>query len=323
MVPTTAPLASVLIPTRNRLALLKRALESVYSQDYPNCEILVLDDGSADGTSDYIRSHHPEIRLFRHEESRGQIIGRNLLTREAKGDYLVNLDDDAFFLNADAISNVVARMEAEPELGIINFRVVDPEGHVPFFAEAEYYTSDFWALGYCVRKAALQETGCYREVLKWGFEERDLGLRVLDRGYRLLQFPDATVVHPRFVPGKALPGSPEYRKMAETWLLIGKSRLLYAWLNEPFPWYALSTCNALVKYTIKAAWRGHAGAVLEGFWQAAKDFPQFRATRRPVSSKTMRLYLALGRTRVSEASKIRALYQSPPGFFATLFGLTS
>lgn len=315
------PRASVLIPTRNRLPLLQRALGSVYAQDYPNCEILVLDDASEDGTSEYIRSRHPDIRLFGNEESRGQIIGRNLLSREAKGDYLVNLDDDAWFLNADAISNVVARMEAEPELGIINFRVLDAETHVPFFPEAEYYASCYWALGYCVRKAVLEETGYYRELLKWGFEERDLGLRILDRGYRFLQFPGATVAHPHFVPGKALPGSPEYRDLGQAWLLSAKTRLLHAWLNEPFPWYLLSTANALVKYTAKAAWRGYGGHALRGFWQAAKEFPQFKATRRPVSSQTMRIYLTLARHRVSDASEIRALYQSPPGILAILLGL--
>jgi hypothetical protein len=317
------PIVSVLIPTRNRLPLLQRALRSVYAQDYPNSEILVLDDASEDGTADYIQSHHPDIRLFRNEESRGQIMGRNFLTREAKGDYLINLDDDAYFLNADAISNVVARMEAEPELAIVNFRVLDAETHAPFFPDAEYYTSSFWALGYCVRKAVLEETGYYRELLKWGFEERDLGLRVLDKGYRFLQFPGATVLHPHFVPGRALPGSPEYRDLGQAWLLSAKTRLLHAWLNEPFPWYLLSTANALVKYTTKAARGGYLRHVLRGFYEALKDFPRFKATRRPVSSQTMRIYLTLGRHRVSDASQIRALYESPPGILAILFGLGS
>jgi glycosyltransferase involved in cell wall biosynthesis len=324
MVPISAPLASVLIPTHNRLPLLKPALQSVYSQDYPNCEVLVLDDGSQDGTSDYIRSHHPDIRLFRHEESRGQIIGRNILSREAKGGYLINLDDDAYFLNTDAISNVVARMEAEPELAILNFRVLDAETRAPFFPDAEYYTSIFWALGYCVRKAVLEETGYYREIrTRLIGEEPDLALRVLDKGYRLMQFPHATVVHPRFAPGRMPPGSPGYRDPAQTWLFSTKTRLLHAWLNEPFPWWIFSTANVLVKYTAGAARQGCAGAVIMGFWQAVRDFPQFRATRRPVSSKAMRLYLALARSRVSDASKIRALYKSPPGILVTLFGRAS
>jgi hypothetical protein len=316
------PVVSVLIPTRNRLSLLQRALRSVYAQDYPDSEILVLDDASEDGTADYIRAHHPDIRLFRNEESRGQIIGRNILTREAKGDYLINLDDDAYFLNADAISNAVARMEAEPELAIINFRMLDPEGLVPFFPEAEYYTSCYWALGYCVRKAVLEEAGYYREIrTRLIGEESDLALRVLGRGYRILQFPRATVVHPHFVPGKALPGSREYRDVGQVWLFSAKTRLLHAWLNEPFPWYLLSTANALVRYTAKAAREGYLRHVLRGFYDALRDFPQLKATRRPVSSQTMRIYLTLGRHRVSEASQIRALYESPPGVLAILFGL--
>jgi len=315
---TARSLASVFIPTRNRLPLLQKALRSVYAQDYPNCEILVLDDASEDGTSEYIRSHHPDIRLFRREQNRGLIVSRNLLMREARGDYLISIDDDAYFLNTDAISNVVARMEAEPELGIINFRVLDPEGHVPVFPEAEYYTSVYWGLGHCLRKAVLQETGYYRELLKWGGEERDLSLRALDRGFRLLQFLGATVVHPRFVPGKALPGSPEYRDLAPIWLFTAKARLLHAWLNEPFPWYLMSTAGVLFGYTARAARGGFLRDVLGGFFAAVKDYPQFKATRRPVSSRAMRIYLALGRQRIRDRSAIQALYQSPPSLFGIL-----
>jgi len=317
------PLVSAMVATRNRLTLLPRALQSLYAQDYPNLEILVLDDASHDGTSDYIRSHHPDIRLFRFDENRGLIAARNLLMREAKGDYLIIIDDDAYFLNVDAISNVVARMEAEPELAIINFRVLDAERRVPVFPEAEYYTSYYWGLGHCVRKAVLQETGYYRELVKWGCEESDLSLRVLDRGYRLLQFPHATVMHPHFVPGKSLPGSPEYRDMGKAGRLTAKARLLQAWLNEPFPWWGLSTANVLVKHTAKAAWGGFLRHVLRGFYEAFKEFPALKKTRRPVSSRAMRLSLALGRQKVSDASVIRALYKSPPGMLTILFRLGS
>jgi hypothetical protein len=243
--------------------------------------------------------------------------------REAKGDYLISIDDDAYFLNVDAISNVVARMEAEPELAIINFRVLDPEGHPPPFPEAEYYTSCYWGLGHCVRKAVLQETGYYRELVKWGCEERDLSLRVLDRGYRLLQFPHATVMHPHFVPGKSLPGSPEYRDLGKAWRLTAKARLLQAWLNEPFPWWAVSTANVLARYTAKAAWGGFLPHVSRGFYEAFKEFPALKKTRRTVSSRAMRLSLALGRQGVSDTSVIRALYKSPPGILAILFRLGS
>ena len=315
---TTRPLVSVIITTRNRRPFLEKALKSVYAQDYPNREILIVDDASEDGTSEYIRSHHPDIRLFRHGESRGYIIGRNLLMREAKGDYLISLDDDAYFLNPDAISNVVLRMEAERELGIINFRVLDAESQSPVFPEAEYYTNGYWGLGHCIRKAVLQETGYYREFRTRLGEESDLSLRVLDRGYRLLQFPRATVVHPHFVLGKALPGSPEYRDPGRCWQFTAKTRLLVAWLNEPFPWYILSTANALIRYTAKAARQRYLRHVLRGFYEAFKEFPALRETRWPVSPRAMRTYLALRRKAFRDQSAIQALYQSPPSLLGIL-----
>jgi len=305
------PLASVMITTRNRLVLLPRALQSVYAQDYPNLEILVLDDASQDGTSDYIRSHHPDIRLFRFDQNRGLIAARNHLMSEAKGDYVISLDDDAFFLSADTISRVVARMEAEPEVAVVAFRVVNREEDAEQAPEPEHYTSDYWGCGHCIRKAVLRETGYYREIALQQSEESVLSLRVLDKGYRLVYFPPATIVHAFYLASD--------RDWGQLRALTARNRLLHAWLDEPFPWYILSTANALVKYSARAAWKKDLRNVLRGFCEAFKDFPRLKSTRRPVSSRAMRVYLALSPGKIRDGSAIRSLYLNPPGLFWILF----
>ncbi|MGD0458062.1 MAG: glycosyltransferase [Terriglobia bacterium] len=300
-----------MVATRNRLTLLPRALQSLYAQDYPNLEILVLDDASQDATSDYIRSHHPDIRLFRFDENRGLIAARNLLMREANGDYIVSLDDDAYFPHADTISRVAARMEGEPELAVVAFRVVECEEDASGPTEPEHYTGGYWGCGHCIRKAVLRETGYYRELALRQSEESDLSLRILDKGYRLVYFPKATIVHLFYMT------SP--RDLGEILALTARNRLLQAWLNEPFPWCVISTVNALVKYSVRAAWRGALRNVLGGFGRAVKDFPILKSSRRPVSSRAMRIYLTLGRQKIRDSSAIRALYLNPPGIFGILF----
>ncbi|HEX7044866.1 MAG TPA: glycosyltransferase family 2 protein [Burkholderiales bacterium] len=90
-----APLVSVVIPTCNRAALARRAIESVVRQSYANLEIIVVDDASSDGTGGMVRSlADPRIRYLRHEERRGGSAARNTGIRAATGAFIAFLDDD-------------------------------------------------------------------------------------------------------------------------------------------------------------------------------------------------------------------------------------
>lgn len=89
------PLVSVVIPTRNRRPLLEEAIESVCQQTYTNWELVVVDDCSGDGTWRYMSAIHDArirpIRLERHSE---RSAARNRGLAEARGDYVLFLDDD-------------------------------------------------------------------------------------------------------------------------------------------------------------------------------------------------------------------------------------
>ena len=91
------PLISVIIPTFDRLPMLQEAVRSVRQQTYSAWELLVVDDGSTDGTSVWLRSQ-PDIRDLGHPVSRGPSAARNLGAAHARGDYLAFLDSDDLFL---------------------------------------------------------------------------------------------------------------------------------------------------------------------------------------------------------------------------------
>lgn len=89
------PLVSVIIPTRNRLMLFKRALNSVFNQTHPNLEIIVVDDASMDGTKNFVTGlANPMVRYIRHSTNKGGSAARNTGIRAATGDYIAFLDDD-------------------------------------------------------------------------------------------------------------------------------------------------------------------------------------------------------------------------------------
>jgi glycosyltransferase involved in cell wall biosynthesis len=93
-------LVTVYIPTKNRLQLLKRAVNSVLSQTHQNIEIIVVSDGSEDGTCDYVNGlrHSIPVKLIHNQKSLGACVARNQAIEQASGDFITGLDDDDIFL---------------------------------------------------------------------------------------------------------------------------------------------------------------------------------------------------------------------------------
>lgn len=84
---------SVIIPTHDRRALLERALASVFAQTAPAGEIIVVDDGSTDGTGDAVRPRFPSVRYL-WQPNRGVSAARNRGIAAARGEWLAFLDSD-------------------------------------------------------------------------------------------------------------------------------------------------------------------------------------------------------------------------------------
>jgi glycosyltransferase involved in cell wall biosynthesis len=95
------PLISVYMPTYNRVQMAIRAIESVLAQDYPNIELLVVDDASKDDTWQVLTNKYvndERVRLFRQNTGQGACAARNRAITEAKGDFVTGIDDDDEFL---------------------------------------------------------------------------------------------------------------------------------------------------------------------------------------------------------------------------------
>lgn len=89
---------SVVIPTYNRAGLVCRAITSVLLQDFGDCEILVVDDGSTDRTRERLRHFGPRVRVLVHHENRGVSAARNTGIRASRGAFIALLDSDDYWL---------------------------------------------------------------------------------------------------------------------------------------------------------------------------------------------------------------------------------
>lgn len=117
-------LVSVIIPAYNSKAFIRETLESVEAQTYSPIEIIVVDDGSKDGTADYVESLHlPNVRVIR-QANGGACVARNHGFRESKGAYVKFFDADDLLM-PDAIEKQVRHIEtlAENEISIGSYRL--------------------------------------------------------------------------------------------------------------------------------------------------------------------------------------------------------
>jgi len=107
---------SVIIPSYNRRELLKRALISVYAQTLQPAEVIVIDDGSTDGTESMLRLEFPRVIAI-HQENLGVSAARNLGLQQTSGDWLAFLDSDDEWLPEKLRKQQLA-LESNPEYRI-------------------------------------------------------------------------------------------------------------------------------------------------------------------------------------------------------------
>lgn len=117
-----APLVSVLIPAFNRVDLIEQTIQSVWRQTHAPVELLVVDDGSTDGTYETLQhlSQRGELNLLIHEGhvNKGQSAALNLALQHATGRYIAILDSDDMFL-PQKLEKQVHYLETHPDVGLV------------------------------------------------------------------------------------------------------------------------------------------------------------------------------------------------------------
>ncbi len=104
------------MPSYNTAQFIATSIDSVLNQDYPNIELIVIDDGSTDGSLDLLRSYGGRITLIT-QQNQGSAVARNAGLSAAQGDFIAFLDSDDIWLPGK-LRTQVAYLQAHPDIGM-------------------------------------------------------------------------------------------------------------------------------------------------------------------------------------------------------------
>ncbi len=135
------PLVSVIIPSYNYIGYIDKCLGSVLSQDYSRIELIVVDDGSTDGTVEFLKDFRGISKLIL-QENRGVSVARNRGLLEANGDFIAFLDADDFWDVSKISTQVKVALSTHSDLVYSGVNLVDSGGLVVTGAIDPQYDGD-------------------------------------------------------------------------------------------------------------------------------------------------------------------------------------
>lgn len=273
----SSPLASVIIPHWNGRQHLDECLNALRRQTLADHEVILVDNGSSDGSQAYVREAFPEVRLIELGENRGFTGACNAGYAAARGEFICLLNNDT---EADSrwLAEIVACFARHPQVGAVASRMMLFDQRDHFHTAGDYYRVDgipgnrgVWqrdigqydreepvfsacggAAGY--RRAMLQEIGFLDDAFFFSCEDVDLAWRAQLAGWEVMYAPRAIVYHKlKASGGGGVVGS--YHD--------GRNFLYVIWKNYPIPLlrrHAGDIARAQLRLSGEAlrAWRGAA-----------------------------------------------------------------
>lgn len=213
---TGNPRVSIIIPTRDRVEMLRRCIESIRKKStYHNYEIVVVDNDSREReTLDYLSSLAGRVIRYPHDFNYAKIV--NVAAREAEGSILVFLNNDTEIISPDWIQALLEHGQ-RPEVAAVGGRLFYPDGRVQHEgiimglgggSAGNVDHGGYFGLGECVhncsavtgacmltRSSLFWELGGFDERLRVAFNDVDFCLRARQKGYRIVYTPFATLYH--------------------------------------------------------------------------------------------------------------------------------
>lgn len=200
---------SVIIVSYNTADFLGRCLNSIASQTSVTSEVIVVDNCSKDGSTDFLRKVFPWVELIANDHNFGFSRANNQALKICNGRYVYYLNPDTE-VRPDAFRKMVDFMDSHPDVGLAGTRLVYPDGSLQPSVENRYpgqrYTKNelkglkgdiAWVLGASMiaRQALIRALKGFDEHFFLYGEDLDLCLRIRRAGWLIGHIPEAEVIH--------------------------------------------------------------------------------------------------------------------------------
>ena len=192
------PTFSILITTKNRLTDLVFTLDKIKDLLQNNAvEFVVFDDGSTDGTSEYVKEHFPEIQLLCNPISKGYMYCRNKMLQETKADFAISLDDDAHFVTQNPLESIRNYFENNEKCGLIALRIFWglEEPNITVSSEEPEQVQGFVGCAHVWRMAAWRAIPSYPEWFVFYGEENFASYQLFKQNWQVHYLPEVLVNH--------------------------------------------------------------------------------------------------------------------------------
>ncbi len=219
------PLISVIVLNYNGKHFLKDCFDSLLVSTYPQVELLMVDNASTDDSIAFVESSYPQVRVLNSGGNIGYSAGNNLGIREARGKYVLLLNND-IEVTPGWLEPIIEEFESDEKIAAVQPKIrhmierdafeyagaaggmIDIFGF-PFMRGRVFYTIEkdrgqydtdidlFWTSGaaMAIRKSVLEEAGYLDDDFVHHMEEIDLCWRILIQGYRLRIRTDSVIYH--------------------------------------------------------------------------------------------------------------------------------
>jgi GT2 family glycosyltransferase len=219
-------IVSIVILSYNRKEDIRESLEKLYSYGLNDIEIIVVDNGSSDGTSQMIESEYPSVRLLKLDKNIG-VSGYNKGFEISKGRYILILDDDSF-PSENSVKRMIEEFEKDETVGIIAFDVrnyssynlVSNQTKKEEQTENKRYLMGFNGAGAGIRKSLIDKIGGYPDEFFLYWNETDLAIRVLNEGYKILWVNDIISYHKYSPKNRDSERGPYYYTRNLYWIIL-------------------------------------------------------------------------------------------------------
>ena len=272
--------------TRDRAAIVGRAIDSALSQSFENREVWVLNDRSSDNTASIV-SKYPTVGWIDNPKAAGCIEARNSLMNLITADYFVSLDDDAWFMSGDEIEVAIDYLERNPTTAVVAFDILSPDKPSARARSQSKIVGGFIGCGHVIRMADFRRVGGYvKSPGPYGSEEKDLALRLLDNGKSIALLPGVHVWHDKTDIARVQPAQHRSGVCNDLVMTVRRTPLLtlpFAIMTKLYRHFRFSRANGLDEPFREG---------VELFWFSLGEAWK---TRQPVRLTTLRTFLKLTR----------------------------